>query len=252
MSDYNAIQSLNWSRLRLLGKSPAHFKQGFGDDSSGFALGTAAHMATLEPERFAAECVVYPGRRQGKAWEAFELEQLDAGKSIITQKEYDTAIAIRDAVRNHAPAMAHLRDGLAEQTIQWDFAGGFKCKGRADYIGASIVDLKSTKDASPRAFAAACARYGYFGQAAWYSDGLYRATGVRKPFVIVAVESSPPHIVQVYRIAGAALEHGRNQYIELLARLDYCQRENFWGGYSQEAELDLEVPSWSVSQEETE
>jgi hypothetical protein len=241
---YDALDRLNWSRLRLIGRSPAHFRQGYGDDSSSFALGTAAHMAILEPERFAAEYTIYPGRRAGKAWEAFEAEHLAAGRQILNQREYDNALAIRDAVHRHAPAMRYLQGGAAEQTLTWSL-GQFECKGRADYIGAAIVDLKSTKDASPRSFATSCARYGYFGQAAWYSDGLYLSTGERKPFVIIAVESSPPHIVTVFRVTDAVLAAGRDQYMSLLGRLDYCQKSGFWGGYVEQDEIDLEVPTWS-------
>jgi hypothetical protein len=245
---YDALKRLSWSRLRLLEKSPAHYRHGVGDDSSGFALGTAAHMAVLEPERFAMEYVVYPGRRAGKAWEAFEAEHLAQNKQILNQREYDAAIAIRNAVRSHSRATSYLRGGAAEQTLTWAL-GEFECKGRADYIGDAVVDLKSTKDGSPKAFAAACARYGYFGQAAWYSDGLFLATGKRKPFVIVAVESSAPHVVTVYRVPDAVLAAGREQYLTLLGRLSYCMKNSFWGGYSEQEEIDLEIPQW-VSTEE--
>lgn len=250
---YDALTNLNWSRLKLIEKSPAHFRYGFGDDSSGFALGTAAHMAVLEPARFEAEYVVYPGRRAGKAWEAFEEEHLNAGKSILNQKEFDSTIAIRNAVHAHAPAMKHLAGAATEQTLTWTLHAGetvFECKGRADAIGPlSIVDLKSTKDCSPRAFANACQRYGYFGQAAWYSDGLFLARGERKPFVIIAVESTAPHVVTVFRLPDAVITAGREQYMSLLGKLDYCQRAGFWGGYSESDEVDIELPGWSQSEE---
>lgn len=241
---YSEIQAVNWSRLKLIEKSPAQFKYGYGDDSSGFTLGTAAHMAILEPERFETHYVVYPKRRQGKEWDAFEQAAIDAGKEVLSTKEHEQACAIRDAVRRHAPAMRYLTGGAAEQTLTWKL-GDFDCKGKADYIGPlAIADLKSTKDCSPRGFAAACARYGYFGQAAWYADGNRKVTGRRLPFVIIAVESSAPYVVQVYRMPEHVIEAGREQYLTLLARLDYCQRNNWWGGYSEAEELDLEIPQW--------
>lgn len=246
--EYDALPASNWSRLKLIEKSPAHYKYGYGEDSSGFALGTAAHMAILEPAKFEATYVVFQGRRAGKAWEAFEYEALAAGKSILNQKEYDQTIKIRDAVRGNARASRYLQGGAPEVALTWKL-GEFACKGRADYIGEAIVDLKSTKDASPRSFAYACQRYGYFGQAAWYSDGACLSTGKRRPFVFIAVESTAPYVVQVYTVPEHVLERGREQYLTLLGRLDYCTKNNFWGGYSEAEEMDLELPNGGVTYE---
>jgi hypothetical protein len=251
---YDALNRLNWSRLHLLKKSPAHFKCGFGDsNASHFRLGTAAHAAVLEPEKFATGFVVYPKRRQGKAWEAFEQEALDAGKQVLSQREHDEATAIRNAVRRNVRANAYLSGGQAEVALTWTIDAGvarFDCKGRADFIGDAIVDLKSTRDASPRAFAHSCAKYGYFGQAAWYSDGYFLATGRRLPFVFVAVESDAPHIVTVFRVPDHVIDAGRDLYSSLLGKLDHCQRSGFWGGYTETEEVDLELPSFMAAQTE--
>lgn len=247
--DYDKMDRLNWSRLRLLEKSPAHFKQGIGDDSSGYKLGTATHMSILEPEKFAADYVVTTLRRdkRNKKWKAYETEQTRLGKEILIKSEYDKTIAMRDAVLGNRKAASYLQGGKAEQALLWTLQGDgvqFECKGRADYIGGAIVDLKSTQCASPRAFAQSAAKYGYFGQAAWYSDGHFLSTGKRLPFVIVAVENAEPYIVTVFRVPDAAIAAGREQYLTLLGKLDYCQKNNFWGGYTEADEVDLEVPQW--------
>jgi exodeoxyribonuclease VIII len=252
MSDraaYDALDAINWSRLKLLDKSPAHFKAGYsGEESKSLRLGTAAHSAVLEPEKFASDFIIYTKRRQGKEWEAFENQATLDKKSVLSQSEYDQACAIRDAVSRNRKASEYLQGGAAEQALVWDI-GPFKCKGRADYIGDCIVDLKSTQDSSPKSFARSCAKFGYYGQAAWYSDGHYRATGKRKPFVFVAVESSAPYIVTVFTVPDPVLEFGRDQYLTLLGKLDYCRQRNWWGGYTESEELDLSLPEWSVSNE---
>lgn len=241
-ADYDALDAINWSKLRLIGRSPAHFKHGYGDDSSAFALGTACHSAILEPEKFAAEFTVYPGKvRRGKEWEAFEAEALSRGVQVLSRSEHEKATAMAASVRGHARASQLLSGGQAEVAMVWELAG-FQCKGRADLISDSvIVDLKSTADGSPRGFARSCLSYGYLGQAAWYSDGLYRITGKRLPFYFVAVENSAPYLPTVYRVPDRLLERGRNDYAELLGRLDYCKKNNFWGGYSTADEMDLEI-----------
>lgn len=252
-AEYDALPALNWSRLKLLERSPAHFRAGWTGDSSGFALGTAAHAAILEPARFAAEFVVYPGKvRRGKEWDAFEAEALAAGQTCLSRSEHADAQQIGASVRSHLKASSYLdlNRGKSEVALVWQL-GEFQCKGRADYVSEAVLtDLKSTRDASPRGFAAACQRYGYFGQAAWYSDGLFLATGVRRPFVFVAVESSPPYVVQVYTVPEHVLAAGREQYLALLGRLDYCQRTGWWGGYTEADETEIQIPTWRGSAEE--
>lgn len=254
-AEYESTDALNWSRLKLIGQSPAHFKYGGGDDSSGFALGTAAHAAILEPEKFANDFVTFKGKvRRGNAWEEFEAESIRAGKTVVNTREHDEAVAIRDAVFRNKRAAQYLSGGQPEFSMIWNLKSAdgsinFRCKGRGDYLSSVVADLKTTKDASPKAFARACANYGYFGQAAWYSDGYRILTGQTKPFVIIAVESSAPYVVQVYRLSEAALERGREQYMSLVGKLDYCTKNNFWGGYSEQEELELEAPDYFTSME---
>lgn len=238
--EYDALDALNWSKLKLLERSPAHYVQGYGDDSSGFNLGTGTHAAILEPEKFERDFVTFKGRRYGKAWDEFETAAVRSGKTVLSEKEHAQALAMRKAVLKHKRAAALLTGGQAEFSMVWNL-GAFKCKGRGDYLSSALVDLKTTKDASPQGFGRACKQYGYLGQAAWYSDGYTQITGERLPFVIVAVESSAPYIVQPYRVTPDQLERGREQYLTLLGKLDYCQKTGFWGGYSEAEELDLTV-----------
>lgn len=243
---YDQIDALNWSRLHLLERSPTHFKTGFGDETATFRLGTAAHMAVLEPARFQTAYEIFRGKkRQGKAWEEFETAAIRGGKAVLNVKEHAGAVAISAAIRAHERANHYLSGGKPEETMQWTIDAGdlrFDCKGRADYIGVAIVDLKSTADASPSEFGWSVVKYGYLGQAAWYSDGHFLATGVRKPFVFVAVEKKPPFMVQVYTVTEEELEMGRNLYLSLLAKLDYCTKNNWWSGYTESAESNLVLP----------
>jgi hypothetical protein len=192
-SSYDAISRLNWSRLFLISRTPAHYARGKGDVNEATGrLGTAAHAATLEPSVFAREFIVFPGHRRGHFWDAFEIEAMKSGLQVLSQSEHDEASEIAGAVHRHPRASVLLSGGKAEQTLQWSFRSksfSFDCKGRADYIrDDALVDLKSTGDASPEGFGWSVMSYGYLGQAAWYSDGLYLATGRRRPFYFVAVE----------------------------------------------------------------
>lgn len=81
-------------------------------------------------------------------------------------------------------------------SIFWQDADtGIDCRCRPDYIHSSgiIVDLKSTLDASPAAFAKSCANSRYHVQDAFYSEGFYQAAGEwPRGFVFIAVEKPRP------------------------------------------------------------
>lgn len=252
---YDALDALNWSRLKLLEQSPAHFKNKVQFDSTSFRLGTAAHMAILEPARFQAEVHVATVRMDGrtKAWQEEEKAATRAGKTLfLTKGDYSDAVSIRESVMSNRKARELLTGGKPEETIVWTIktpSREFKCKGRADYVGSGLVDLKSTQSAAPNDFAWSCQKFGYWGQAAWYSDGLALATGERLPFYFIAVEKKFPFITQVYSLPETLLERGRDQYVSLLAKLADCQDRNWWGGYSESEVLDLTLPQRQQSEE---
>jgi hypothetical protein len=255
MPIHPGMSRADYDALKRVGKSPAHYVHGFSGESDAMKLGTATHVAVLEPELFASTYVVYGKRRQSKEWDAFEAAQTAAGKTILTKAEHDEAVAMACAVRSHHVAQQYVSGGQSEVSITWDFeapeqaglpAFKFECKGRLDkLLHTAIVDLKSTRDASPEGFAKQCANLGIHAQAAYYSDGYAAATGERLPYVVVAVESSAPHVVTVFRVEGEALEIGRDEYQTLLGRLDQCRQTKQWGGYA-DGEVSLVLPRWKT------
>jgi hypothetical protein len=261
-AEYEAIDAIHWSTLKLMGKSPAHYLHALQpvehEDTDARQRGRVLHMAIFEPHRLAAEVVVYPDRRAGKDWQAFALA--NQGKEIITTKMNETVQGLRASARSSPLAMKYLQGGRSEQTLRWkhvtpaigDFpAVEFDCKGRVDFLAdcGAMVDLKVTRDASPAGFGREVMRYDYHGQAAFYGDGYERMTGQRLPFVIVAVEAVAPFVVQVYRVTDEQLELGRDLYLKHLAHLDVCRRESKWPGYA-ETEMELHLPRWAYPSED--
>lgn len=246
----------NYSRLKSMGRSPAHYRHALlqpREDTPALRNGRANHVAVFEPQRFAGLIAVWEGaRRQGKAWDAFC--DANAGKDILTKAEYDQLIGMQRAVRQHPIASRYLQRGQAEVSVLWthstEAVGGLAghdmpCKSRLDYLAPEwILDLKTCRDASPKAFGRAAFNFDYHAQAAFYVDAVAAVTGKRLPYIIVAAELAPPCVVQVYRLPDHVLEAGRNHYRSLLFRLSECQREDRWDGYASE-EMDLELPHWS-------
>ncbi len=132
-----------------------------------------------------------------------------------------------------------------------DALTGVKCKGRPDYVhrGGVVVDLKTTKDASPEEFAKVSARLGYHMQAAFYLDGmnatLQEGEDAFNAFVIVAVEQKPPHGIMIYELDDAAIDIGRRDYQRALAAWDVWQRTpGGWEGYPTAIQA-LSLPPWA-------
>jgi hypothetical protein len=151
------------------------------------------------------------------------------------------------AVREHPAAAALLQSGKAEQSFWWDDqATGLRCKCRPDwYCGATVVDLKTTTDASPAGFAKSVANFRYHVQQEHYLAGTFADR-----FIFIAVEKAYPFAVGVYQLDADAMAHGaelRRQNMQLIAD---CRAIGEWPGYGTGIE-SLSLPSWALRPDTT-
>lgn len=262
--EYDAIKRVHWSALRWMAKSPAHYRHYLAmppKDTDGMRLGRAVHCAVLEPARFKKEWAVWRGgRRAGREWDAFCDE--NAGYEQISATEESQCLAVQAAVRSHPVASRYLDRGESEVAALWtheeptlgaDLGFSTPCKGRLDYVSdfAGIVDLKTTRDASPSGFANQAWRFQMHVQGAFYSDGYLAAARKAVPYTIIAVETIAPFALTVLTMPERYLELGREAYRALLRRLDICTRENAWPAYS-ETPVELELPRWATFENDDE
>lgn len=245
---YDEIRDrVNFSTLKAIHRSPAHYAHNLVqpfEDTDPKKLGRAIHMAVLEPERYERAVAVWDGgTRRGKDWDRFKEENV--GRELLTEREAEQCEAVQKAVRADPLALRYLSDGVAEATMLWSL-DGVRCKGRLDYDApTAIVDLKTTRDASPDGFGKEVWRYRYHTQAAWYLDGYVAAGGPVKPYILISVESEAPHVVQVYRLPQVALDLGREEYREWMKRLAECRLSGKWPGYF-DGEGEVQLPRWAV------
>ena len=253
-AEYHASPAISKSGLDLIRRAPALYayrRDNPQEQTPAMRLGSLTHTVVLEPDLFERETVVRPegiDRRTsaGKlAWAAFEIQA--NGREIITNDEWTELAAIRDAVRSHpAAAKALAGSPTIEQSILWD-ADGIACRCRPDAVTERgvIVDLKTTRDASPEGFAKSIVAYRYHVQAAFYSDG-YRAAFGEAPrgFVFIAVETEAPYLVAVYVASEAMTQRGRVDYQTDLDTFRRCQESGTWPGYS-DAPLTIDLPKWA-------
>jgi hypothetical protein len=167
-----------------------------------------------------------------------------AGIEAVTGSDMALAQSMAASVRRHPAAAALLAQGKAEQSFWWDDATtGLRCKCRPDwYYGTTVVDLKTTTDASPSGFARSIATFRYHVQASHYLTGLHGA----ERFVFIAVEKTAPYAVAVYELDAAALAAGDELRQRDMRVIADCQATKEWPGYGDDCQT-LSLPSWALT-----
>ncbi len=230
------------SHLKAMGRSAAHCRHAMLVDwepTLSMRLGTGAHSLILGGPKL----VVYPGKvRNGKAWEQFKTDNADA--IILSHTENRRAEAIAASVRADEVASRVLyADGMVyEHTILWEqFGRARRCT--PDAMNKSIiVDVKTTRDASPDRFKWDAIRMGYHVQLADYSAAFEHMNGYPpRDVYIVAVENSPPYGCSTWRMTTGALDKGGRLARTWLEQLIACEGIGIWPGYAPGV-LDFEVP----------
>lgn len=256
--DYRKLPGVSITRLKVMRRSAKHYRHALANpkESAPLTLGTAGHTAVLEPERFEAQYAVWGERtdsgrlrpRKSKDWDSFKA--LNSARSILTEDEHVAACAIRDAVRGDPVAMRYLAKGSSEVTLQWvDEETATQMKGRVDWLTEIdgvpvIVGLKTTRDVRGPIFGTQAAKFGYPTQWAAYFDGYIEITGVTPRIVEIVVENEAPYDVGVYVPGEEVLDIGRNEYREMLLRLQECERTGVWPG-AVPNETNVILPAWA-------
>jgi hypothetical protein len=248
-SAYSKIEAVNWSRLKEMRRSPRHYRfrlENEREDSLRLALGRATHTAVFEPDRFLLDYALFSGPiRRGKEWDA--CCAANRGKTILKAEEYETCLAMRDAVRSHPVAGPALTPpGEAEKTIVWtDERTGIQCKGRIDWWRVGLLcDLKTTTDVDAERFQALSWRMGYHGQGAFYRAGL-QALGLDiPPFTIIAVEAAAPHDVAMFELDDDLIYAGELMVAECLDMVSAGRFSGQWPGRYPEKRT-LSLPRWA-------
>ena len=274
---YHSWQAASNSRLTQLKRSPAHLRAYLDtpqSDTEALIIGRATHCAILEPDQFSASFTVAEqcnarkkdGDRCGNNGAGFHSRAgwlcgihakgvgFDDLRTVLSPDDHAMCLAVRDAVHSHKSArgiQAPVRE--TELSLRWDnLETGVPCKARLDchapeLVGGTIWDVKTTRDASRRAFERAIFSFGYYRQAAMYLDG---ALAVRLPaehFVIVAVEKVAPFAVCCYRVTEGAIDAGRDELRGLLRRYADCMKRDEWPGYSDDI-IDVSLPDFAWRQ----
>lgn len=267
---YHSIDSLSSTGIKRLLQSPAHYRWDMDnprEQTESMLLGTALHMAVLEPVLYADQLVVVPASAPKKPtaaqraaakptpaaiesmafWGRIEAEQA-AGKLVLTEAQHDRVSGMVRAVQRH-PMSEMLTDGAAEISFQWDDARlGIPCRCRFDYLRQDgiAIDLKTTVNASAEDFAKSAANFGYHLSAAHYGNGHEHLLDASlKAFVLLAVENTAPYCVAAYVLESDAILFGKDRVEEAMLLYKQCRDSGYWPGYT-ERTLPLRMPRWAL------
>lgn len=246
-ADYAATEGVNFSTLKEMAKSPLHYRYAVDNerpDKPHFVKGRAAHTAVLDPDNFIRHYVLCELKdRRAKGFKEFA--KAHAGKTILFEKEYQTALAIRDGVRRNKAAMKLLEGAAIEKAFTWtDPETKVKCKVRIDAVsGSAVKELKTSRTINARRFGSLSAAYAYHAQLSWQRDAAITNGLAVKDAYVIAVESVPPFACTVFRFGDEELGAGYSLYSSWLKTLVQCRETNTWPGPGDDVQ-DIRLPAY--------
>ena len=295
--EYRDTPALNASALKQLYKSPYHYWHEFlnphkveKDPTKALNIGTAVHGLVLEGEQKWHEVPPEIDRRYKDGRKAYAewLASLPPKAVILKREEAAQAMAMAENVLRHPLAEDLLYDThpsrFVEHSIFWemDFTrperreeeiATVPCKARLDLVYqegdglVTVVDLKTTQDASHSGFMNAIARYSYHIQAAFYflaagahfeldEDALFDIKLLdeewyeipRHRFIFIAVETFAPYAVAVYEFSPQGLNAGLVDSKRMIELYLSCEESEVWPSYNYEdaqAPLLIDLPGWA-------
>lgn len=256
--DYARWDAINFSRLKPIRDTCSKCKYAIDHPqkpTAAMILGSALHVAVLEPARFEGMFYICPpcNRTTTKGKEIWEQAVKEAnGREILRQGDDKDKSAINQlaklrgmakAVRDSKEAAPFLNaPGQNEVSMLWqDDDTGLMCKARMDRFSFDfapldnsplIVEIKSAEDASPFAFGKILHSYGYAAQGAGsYRVGVRKITGKTAFHIFIVVENEPPHDLAVYAMDNITLQTGERHYQQMLRRYSKCVKTGKWPGY---------------------
>jgi hypothetical protein len=289
MDEYQAWDAASSHRLMDVLKSPKLCRYNIDHpqpSSPALELGSAIHAIVLEPDKFktdyitAEQCEAITKEKKqcsktgaaliGGTWYCgihAKMEKTDSDKKILSRDEYKTYVDIKNSIDAH-PLASQLVSNIIDTELSFVWCcGSVVCKGRADALAFedSVLDLKSTIDASPDAFSRSIYNFGYYIQAAFYKDGLAACGTPKDNYFILAAEKEPPYQPALYLLSerepavrddngevilkerAGALELGRIQYMKALAIYSRCISTDEWPGYNNDQLAEIGLPAWAAS-----
>lgn len=252
--------------LSHMARSPAHYRawatcESEEDETPALSLGRAAHMAILEPELFANEYIIAPEFGDCRKTDRTTSEQAKENKtrrdawraehtnhSILSDAEGKSLMGMIGSLRAHPRASRLLAGGMPEATVAWrDAATGLECRLRADLFRRdlkTVIDVKSTTNASLESFRRDIAKYGYGIQDVHYRSGFAAIGEDVRHFIFVPVEKTPPYAVGIYTLDAVSVARTYEKTRGLMRTMAECLESGVWPAYDDTIQ-EISLPPWA-------
>lgn len=286
MTDYNGLvygldeaayfrqPGLSSTGAKKILQSPAHYRHYVEhpeEPKAGFDLGSAVHSKVLGvgaqiavypdgngPERFEHDgqeldnVLASNGAISTKAAKAFETDARDRGLIPVKRVTARVVDIMAESVLSNPTVKALLSSGDPEVSMfATDPDTGVALRGRLDWLGPRIVDLKTTAgDASESEFAIHAFRFGYDIQQAHYEHTYNLITGETRPYLFAVVEAHPPYLTAVHILGADELLMARRRAREARERYARAIETGEWPGYKTRSGGPigiLQAPVWNVN-----
>ena len=253
-ADYFAVDAASNSGLKLLRRSPAHFKEGFKKSTPTMARGSARHMCIFEHDLFLSHYKIAKCDNRTRA--EFKGLAKDVGVDrVLPMGEFVTIMAARDAAMKNSRFMKMLEaPGRAELSVfTKDPVTGLDLKCRFDWKLDSLpaMDLKTTTDARPKAFKKIITDLEYDAGIAFYAFVWEIETGEKincsRDFPLAALENDAPNCLIMHDLDEVALVRGRKLFRESLNTMAECVNSGVWPGYENESET-TSITDWAANE----
>lgn len=208
-----------------------------------FSIGSALHDLLLLDGRFANHYHILPAdydpratKEQAEAIQAANYAR-GKGKTILTRKQADLAMAMAESVSRHELACALITAGETEMTLAAkDPETGVWLRARPDILPTTmeiIPDIKTAEDGALEPYERAATKWGYFQSAAHYMDVIDLLYGYQKRrFVLITVEKSPPYVVVIDHLDDEDINLARLRNRASLNKFAQAVRTGKWPAYT--------------------
>ena len=254
-SEYHAHHALGSSDVRKLMVSPLHLK---GKEEPAvrptyFTFGSAVHSAYLEPDRFATEYRAKPAEvdGQGPRTKAYR-EWMDAQPPVewLKQEDYDKTLKCVESALAHPISNELFKGEMIVEGSLFFKKWGVDCKARPDLVscglnGVTVLDLKTTTEASHAGFAKSVGNLGYHIQEWFYREALTALGMDVQRFIFLCVEKTPPYACAAYTIRKSHVQQACEPVRKALQSYKTAMETDVWEGYSTEV-INIGVPRWAL------
>lgn len=250
---YHAYTAASNSGLKLVARSPAHFKCAPKQkETRNMVIGSALHMAVLEPELFYKKYTLLHGCEDRRAKEYKEAKEQFGEEFVLVSTECSRIEGIMNSVLHDREIDSLLaKPGHNELSgFSIDPETGLTCKHRFDKLlnNGIAIDLKTTVDARSDAFSRAIFNYNYHVQAAFYMDQHEWITGIElADFIFIVVESESPYACKMYRLDPESIDVGRATYRKALDEYVKCKQSGIWPAYQNDGVEEISIPKWAMN-----